>query len=1813
MGYTYQGKAETASLSTADPVTLSCTLSSGDNLLVVAILGASNGARTGGTPQYNGSNMTQAETEVLGYKECSCEIWYHLSPDTGAPYNISVPNSGGKSIRLNACWFTTASTPTYSKGGTDNAGGSTSTTGSVTLTSLTAGDAVVSAFGGGHKDIISANSDNLLYSHDEGAWNSASQYEIAAGGDTTHTFTQGDDDVAMVAAAWTESAAAIGIDGASAVALSTTGVLDVTRGVASQSNVAVTVNGSLEVAREIAGASALAISTTAALSVTRSIKSTYLPTGRMIYFKLDDNRADTLLVDEADPFSDGVLGGGDNTATLNTTGKVDDALNFNGTDDYGDTGKNLQSTFKKSFSVAAWFNSDDGQQSILNNWYAVLDNSGADIIEFGHSGGTSPGAILFMYKAGGNQARAWTNNNYLPNGVTGWHSIIGTADDTIGGVGGVKLFFDGAEILSADLQEEGNTSAVTFTDWASTENPYIGAKNDEGSSTQFHDGSIDEIVVFDHALSAAEIAILANPPASGPGGPKLSIGVTGDLTVSGQVSLQGQSDISLSTTANLGRTASLRSCYIPRGRALHYRLEDDANTPFVTDEEGNYNGSVVNDQNNYSSEQNTSAGKNDDAFQLDGSNDYIDVGNTLQSILRGSFAIGFWANFDDGNPPANRLLLGVRDSGYNNQLYVWLQATGEINVAYKAGGNAGNNLITTSSPIPNGPTGLYHIVCVFDSTVGGVGGKKCYINSVLQSYGASDGSTAGVTFSDYTSSNNVFIGTSNEDGSPYGTGFDGIIDEFVIFDRVLSASEVADLYNYTPSTGTGGPKIKVSATADLTITTSIAGQSDVNISTTAALSVASSLAGQSDLSISTVTNLGGTFAVAAQSDIAISTIAALANIIEIAGQSDISLRVGGDGFQGDTACKALYQFESGGLTTDSKGSNTLTASGSPTVNTSDYQESFASCDFERSTPDYFYVANGSLDAGFPYKGGESTEVISICAWLKIETLANELYVVGKMTGPGANVSLGVRVNATGELSVMLYGSGWEVLDYGSTLSAGIWYHIGVTYDSSSKNYRIRVWDDNAKALLDSDATGISTQVPVATTTHFAVANAYGFADRTFDGLLDEVVVFNDILTASEIDLIRQGKFSGTFLSVQRDVVGQSDVTISTTGATDVARELAGQSDVAITTTSDLSITGAVTLQGQSDISIGTTAALSVATALAGQSDVALTTTGLLDAGQGLAGQSNVTISTTSDLTVQEGTVDIQGQSDVAISSAGAIDVTRELVGQSDIALATTAALDAGQGLISQSDIALSTTAALDTGQGLAGQSDVTIATAGALDAGSGLVGQSDVQISVTGSLSVTMSLVGQSDVVISTTSDLSVVGEVALQGQSDISLAASGDLTVAYALAGQSDVTLTTTSVLDILIPWDRASSYVITVGTLDGGTLDDTYAIGGGSLVLGETGSNPAFQFDFTFGEEISVPTSDLVVHITGYYDGNPAHIVKLQQWDYNLAQWDNVTAAARDFPADSSDQTYSFALINDADHIQAGQIQLRFHHPVGGNPLHAFHFDFVGLTAVALAAQSDVTTSTTGLIEAQLALAAQSDVVISTTAAMTVVGEVVLQGQSDVSITAQGTLSVARAVAGAADIVISTSAVGQVVRGLESTSGVLISTTSDLTVVAAAVDLQGQSDLTISTSGSLSVTREIAGLAQIALSAAGAVGLDIPLLGQVAVNLAVSGLLGLQKQLSGAADIQISASGAISIVLRLSGQSDIAISASGTTQLAIGLVGSSDVVMNVVGRAVVAWSLAATSHVQVGNTALLFTQIRPAWMAPANYTATNAFMSRT
>jgi hypothetical protein len=232
-------------------------------------------------------------------------------------------------------------------------------------------------------------------------------------------------------------------------------------------------------------------------------------------------------------------------------------------------------------------------------------------------------------------------------------------------------------------------------------------------------------------------------------------------------------------------------------------------------------------------------------------------------------------------------------------------------------------------------------------------------------------------------------------------------------------------------------------------------------------------------------------------------------------------------FSGDPNCVALWRLESGALTTDTIGSHTLTSNNSPVADTSNYKEGAGSVDLERDDTDYYSLAYADMDSDWPLKDGSAPTQLSVCAWVRTEDPDQYCAIAGRWGYAGSRVWM-VSTYPTGANDyiytyVSSNGAAYEFDGFTSVaLVPGQWYHVTWTWDNSTKAWNTYVYDADADTKYSENGT-FTNAMTTSETMQFQIGLAAG---DPYDGLIDEVVLFNDILTTSEDDEIIAGTYGG---------------------------------------------------------------------------------------------------------------------------------------------------------------------------------------------------------------------------------------------------------------------------------------------------------------------------------------------------------------------------------------------------------------------------------------------------------------------------------------------------------------------------------------------------------------------------------------------------------------------------------------------------------------------------------------------------------------
>lgn len=170
--------------------------------------------------------------------------------------------------------------------------------------------------------------------------------------------------------------------------------------------------------------------------------------------------------------------------------------------------------------------------------------------------------------------------------------------------------------------------------------------------------------------------------------------------------------------------------------------------------------------------------------------------------------------------------------------------------------------------------------------------------------------------------------------------------------------------------------------------------------------------------------------------------------------------------------------------------------------------------------DYVEIAN---EAAFDFDG---TDAFSIDAW--INTSSNEVVnIVSKMqdVAPGRGYQL-IKHQATGSAFGVPFGNRLyfflthdPALDNviriaGSTdIADGAWHHVAVTYDGSSKAAGVQIYLDGEPEEMFVTKNGLDESI--LNDVPLQISGRDGDND-VFDGLIDEVEVFNQVLDGSDI-------------------------------------------------------------------------------------------------------------------------------------------------------------------------------------------------------------------------------------------------------------------------------------------------------------------------------------------------------------------------------------------------------------------------------------------------------------------------------------------------------------------------------------------------------------------------------------------------------------------------------------------------------------------------------------------------------------------------
>ena len=466
--------------------------------------------------------------------------------------------------------------------------------------------------------------------------------------------------------------------------------------------------------------------------------ATVLADGLMGHWTLDETTGSSI-VDSAGT-SDGTWSdnSGNSVAEETAAGPINKGLTFDGVDDYIDLSTTAVGTGSyDDITIAGWYKSA-GTSASDDQYMVILGDpvGGArDVFMLGIDEGKT--VRVLIESTAGNGDDYYGTSDVIDRS---WHHIAATRTKAVGG--DIHIYVDGVLEASHEVDDAHEDRTLNILGHS-----FIG---DDPGATEQVNGKLDDIRIYNRALSGGEIAAL------------YELGDPDNAAISNDL---------------IG----------------HWEL-DETSGPTAADSTVNANDGTMTGTTSVS-------GPFTNAFEFDGTGDYVSVAHDADLNITGDITVSAWiyphtfgSGYDEnrimfkgaGTHGDNLFTLDMDDSNITFNLH---ENSGPANTA--AGCDA------TDEECARGATTLsantwYHVVGTYDGAT-----ARIYVNGTL------DGSN------DFVST-----GTGNTDplmigGRDNNTDmFDGAIDDVRLYDRALSDSEISAMYQAagpcyrSPSPGT---------------------------------------------------------------------------------------------------------------------------------------------------------------------------------------------------------------------------------------------------------------------------------------------------------------------------------------------------------------------------------------------------------------------------------------------------------------------------------------------------------------------------------------------------------------------------------------------------------------------------------------------------------------------------------------------------------------------------------------------------------------------------------------------------------------------------------------------------------------------------------------------------------------------------------------------------------------------------------------------------------------------------------------------------
>ncbi|MCK5026314.1 MAG: LamG domain-containing protein, partial [Nanoarchaeota archaeon] len=447
-------------------------------------------------------------------------------------------------------------------------------------------------------------------------------------------------------------------------------------------------------------------------------------------------------------------------------GKLDTALSFDGVNDYVDLG-NDASLNPQSITFLAWIKINGWRSSIPYHEPIVKHSNSCNSNGFGlavnHRGSLNKGLYLISFSNGVNPGD-FATGEILEAGIWGqvgfiWESLNPTTSRQ-------KLISNGDVIQTRDINIPVPSNIDT--------NFLIGQGIDCWEMINFN-GSIDEVAIYNRALSADEIlshynAQKDNYPSSGDYESKV---LDAGSTVAWDTISWAEDVPYGEELPDNGVVETVSGGANMTGNVLLMHMDEASGT--IVDSSGNGNDGTAYGGVNYGA-----AGKIDKALSFDGVDDYIGIPHSTSLTFGASTDFSFEAWFKTSGSAYTQTIIDTRDSSSGWQGFGVIVGAANVGLFIQDYQTDYINVGADS----NYNDGLWHYVAIVADRDGTA---KIYLDGTFKD------ETSMSTIGTINNGQNDIIGDAVSETSSWEE-FNGAIDEVAIYNRVLSEEEILDNY-----------------------------------------------------------------------------------------------------------------------------------------------------------------------------------------------------------------------------------------------------------------------------------------------------------------------------------------------------------------------------------------------------------------------------------------------------------------------------------------------------------------------------------------------------------------------------------------------------------------------------------------------------------------------------------------------------------------------------------------------------------------------------------------------------------------------------------------------------------------------------------------------------------------------------------------------------------------------------------------------------------------------------------------------------------